>query len=146
MNQPQAHQGHCNTMDEIQQPVITPNPVSERVEEKEVTAPYVVEGVVIGVVIALFIIAGIYYKSTQAKKLTNSSQTAVQTAEEKAQQKELQMAIDKAKATPFPTVTPVTVTSQKDLTTQQSALDSTDLNDLSKGLEMNASDSSEFAL
>lgn len=143
-------------MDEIQQPMMTPNPVNSQPiapqpEQKEATTPYVVEGLVVGVVIALVIIGGMYFKAKLSSKIQLQNQTAQQVAEKKKQQDLAQQASQQSEKvtptpSPAPTVTPVSITTKQDLTTQQTALDNSDMTDITKGLEENEADSSQFAL
>lgn len=143
-------------MDEIQQPVIPPNsvstqPVAPQPEKKEGTAPYVAEGLVVGVILAFMVIGGMYYKSRLQIQIQNKNQTVQQGADLKVKDQQIQDALKQiakvtVQPTVQPTVTPIIVKTKQDLTTQQTVLDSTDMTSITKGLEDNIADSSQFAL
>lgn len=134
-------------MDEIQQPVITPNPISP---EKETTTPYVIEGLVVGIVLAIVIIGGILYKAQLSASVELKAKKELQLAEDKKQQlrmQQLQQIVQKTtEITPVPTAGPVVITTKEELKTQETVLQEMDLTDISKGLDETASDSSQFEL
>ena len=138
-------------MDEIQQPIITPNPVitapiTTPPEEKEVTTPYIVEGLVVGIVLAVAIIGGLYYKSQLSASINRQNAQSKQLAEEKKQQQQLRQILEKREGiTPIPTATPITIRTKEELDTQETVLEDMDMSDITKSLEETASDSSEFA-
>lgn len=148
-------------MDEIQQPTIMPNPATYEVaplgeNKKEESAPYILEGLVVGVIIAVAIIGGLYYKSKISSvlklqtgvQIQNQTKATLQTGElSPTQQQILQPTQQTVNSIQTTTVTPILVKTKQDLTTQQTALlDNTEMTSITKGLEENTADSSQFAL
>lgn len=130
-------------MDEIQQPVMSQS------DQKTITTPYVTEGLVVGIILALFVIGGMYYKSKLQIQNKNKSLQLVTDLKEKDQQAQdvlKQTAKVTVQPTEQPKMTPVTIKNQQDLSTQQALLDSSDMTSITKGLEDNSADSSQFAL
>jgi len=134
-------------MDEIQQPIILPNPTSSLPEEKDTTAPYVVEGVIVGVLIALTLIGGMMYKSYLSASIDSQSKKKIQTEAEKARKQELEQVLLQPTTIPTsPTPSPIVLQTKEDLANQQVLLDAIDMTDITKGLDENSSDSAQFEL
>jgi hypothetical protein len=122
-----------------QQPVQTQEPVQQPVQQpttpQDGSQTYVYVGLAIGALISLLTITSFFIS-----KNLNSSKQIGQSV------KTIPVGGQNASPTITPTVTPVTITTKQDLATQQTALDSTDLTSVLKDLELNSSDSSQFAL
>ncbi len=98
---------------------------------------YMGVGVIAGFIVALAILGGIYYK--MKLDLTTLEQKKVVTL-----QTPTGIPVPTREVTP--TVTPIVIQSQEDLTTQQNAMDSTDFSSMSGELDKNSSDSADFNL
>lgn len=91
-------------------------------------------GLLLGVVVLLLVVVGgMYMKEKQAFVATQTQEHVAQTAQQTPQE-QLQQS-----------VTPVPVATKADLTVQQNALDSTDMNSISLGLDQNSADASSFS-
>lgn len=129
-------------MEDVQKPVM---------QQKEVTTPYVFEGLIIGIVLASTVLGGMYYKTQLSAKVALQTKLEKEASDRKA--KELQADIEAQQAartvTPQvvrPTEAPVIVQTQDDLMSQKTNLDAIDTSEISKGLDANIADSTEFAL
>lgn len=138
-------------MEDVQKPVTQQNQPLPPIGQKEVTTPYVFEGLIIGIVLASTVIGGMYYKTQLSAKVDLQTKLEKQAADRKA--KELQADIEAQQAartvTPQvvrPTEAPVIVQTQDDLISQKMNLDALDTTEITKGLEANSTDSTEFAL
>lgn len=137
-------------MDELQIPAQQQNLPPPPVEKKEATTPYVFEGLIIGVVLAVTIIGGMFYKSQLSAKMALESKIAKQVADQKAKEQQAELVVQQTsqtgQTTVLPTVAPVVVTTEKDLATQQTALDNLDLSEVMNGLNQNMVDYSDFTI
>ena len=94
---------------------------------------YVSLGLLLGAIVLLLLVVFVMYPQTKKPVITSQTQENTQ-------------AIDKtSKVEPTQTVMPVTVNSKEDLTTQQKALDNTDLTAITAGLDQNTNDASQFS-
>ncbi len=94
---------------------------------------------VLAVVLLLVVVGGMYYKGKQTLVATTYTQTQKQVIQpgqttQQTPQQQLQQSL-----------TPVPVTTKKDLTTQQNALDNTDMTAITTGLDQNTADASQFS-
>lgn len=125
-------------------PLMTPITLPGTPQPPQKSSPnYTVMGLIVGVIIALAIIGGIYYKNllesiTPQNYLKQGKAAPTPVIQQKT-------TAEGPTITPEPSVTPVTVTSPADLTTQQNALDNTDMSSISSGLDQNAKDAAPFA-
>ncbi len=108
-------------------------------EQHNHKALYTSLGLLLLAVVLLVIVVGVmYYKGKQAavapqrqiqEQATQPVPTVQQTPQEQLRQ----------------SVTPAPVTTKQDLTTQQNALDNTDMTTITTGLDQNSKDASQFA-
>ena len=93
----------------------------------------------------LVVMAGVYYKikSDLAQSVKPQVEQRVATVKEVEQQtaSSTNMIVT---PTLIPSVTPVAISSQQDLATQQTSLDTTDISSVSAGLDANELDASQF--
>ncbi len=128
------------------QPTIPETPT----QQPNIPHHYTITGLVIGVVVSLCIIVAMYYKNTMdeiAKQKTQKSQGSVsqqndQTGDQSSSQQIVQVT---PVPSAVPSVTPVTIQSQTDLSTQQNALDGTDMTPITTGVSQNTQDASQFS-
>ena len=124
-----------------QKPVMPAKPTPSL--QKENTPNYVGVGVIIGFIVALGIVGGLYYKM----KLDSTANLAKSNPAKIIPQPTLPevIIITPEPTTPKVKATPAVVQSPKDLVTQQNVLDNTDFTSISSELDKNLADAAGFA-